>query len=342
MHRRALLASLGLATAGCLAPADDRADTAASQTADPTDTATATDSADHGTDTTTDTSVDYPEIGVPSDEAGGPPFDDDVDRVVWWGDERPDSPVRLAVDRRSGSLPEATFGFSLVNDSDLPFAYNPYNWGVWKRVDGSWYSVAPRVVPDPLSVLSPGSEHAWRLTVDADRSLPDSQYGGPQGSESVTIGGLGGGTYAFETDGWFEGQDYRDSTGLAVRFVLDGDPLTVTLDDSVTETSRGGSTVTVRTDVQSTAETRPCVFVLERDDDPEAERRIPEQIVRDPRLRKTLPAFEPGVDTVRLVEPNGTVPPFGVNDPWTFRFRGTAYRVTARELETETETETET
>lgn len=326
MHRRALLASLALGATGCLAPAGDDRPTTANRSPDPAATRSASPS------DTAEPPTDYPDLGVPAAEAGGPPFDDTVARVVWWGEAEPTDPVRLVAEPRSGSLPGATFRFSLVNDSEQPFGYNPYNWGLWKRADGSWFYVAPRIVPQPLSYLRPGETKTWTLAVGRSGSSPTD---GDTGQDEITADRLGGGTYAFETDGWFEGQHYTESTGLAVRFELSGDPVTPSLDDSVTETTRDGSTVTVRTDVSSDENTRPCVFVVERADEPNAERRIAEQVVRDPRLRKTLPAFVAGVDRVRLVEPNGTLPPFGVSEPWTFRYGGESYRVSAHEAETE-------
>ncbi|MFC7137092.1 hypothetical protein ACFQRB_12755 [Halobaculum litoreum] len=121
---------------------------------------------------------------------------------------------------RSGGLPAATFRFSLVNDSDRRFAYNPYDWGLWKRVDGSWFYVAPRIVPQPLSFLPPGGTETWTLVVGGD----DESAAGEGAGDAITTDRLGGGTYAFETDGSFEGQRYTESTRLAVRFVLSGDP----------------------------------------------------------------------------------------------------------------------
>ncbi|MFC7070293.1 hypothetical protein [Halobaculum lipolyticum] len=335
MFRRALLASIAAGTTGCLAPASDDRRTTAGGTEDPAGTGTSS----LAPGETTERPTDYPELGAPAADAGGPPFDDTVARVVWWGEAEPTDPVRLVADPRSGSLPAAKFRFSLVNDSDRRFGYNPYDWGLWKRVDGSWFYVAPRIVPQPLSYLAPGETKTWTLAVgDGEASSTDIDTLG----DAITTDRLGGGTYAFETDGWFEDQHYTESTALAVRFALSGDAVTPTLDDSVTERTRNGSTVTIRTDVSSTERTRPCVLVVERVDGPTAERRIAEQVVRDPLLRKTLPAFETGVDRVRLVEPNGAVPPFGVSDPRTFRYAGESYRVTAREAEQGTETATAT
>ncbi|QLG26958.1 hypothetical protein HUG10_05120 [Halorarum halophilum] len=332
MNRRALLAAVaafgGALGAGC-AESTGRSPTSstASPTREPTPTPTDVTS-------TNDTATDYPEVGGTPSEVDCPPFDDHVRRVVCWTDGRPDDPLFVRPSKTSGTLPRATFEFTLVNGTDLRFGYNRFHWQVWKRVAGEWYYVAPRSWVDPLFFVEPGESWTLTVAVDAEGSVADDADEARGGSaESVALSGFGGGEYAFAVDGWFEGQDYRDGTGLAARFALEGEELELTPDDTVTDTERDGDAVTVRTDVDGGDDARECAFVLERADAPDPRRYVAEQAIRDRRLRNTLPFFEDGVERVELVEQNGVTPPFGVNEPYGISYDGESYRVSAEERE---------
>jgi hypothetical protein len=357
VNRRALLASLGsLAFAGCTT--GDGAGTATTTAAPTTerrttDSPTATD-AETPTEPQTTAEPSTPDVGGPPSEAAGPPWDDDVRRVVAWP-EADEAPIRLEPPTQHGSLPETRFEFSLTNDTGVRFAFNPYGWSVWKRVDGEWYRLAPAYWPEPLQYLPPGESHTWTVTVDNGR-LDGSPLPNVQGTSSLTFAGFGGGTYAFVTDGWFATEDYESGVGFAARFELDGDPVELTPTNEVTATTREGDTVVVETDVDAGGDGRMAAFVVTRvgdaadatengdeesgDDDDAVRRLVVEQALRDRRLRNTLPLFEDGVETVRLVEPNATTPPFGVGDARRIEYDGVRYRLTAEELgATETEAE---
>jgi hypothetical protein len=342
MRRRALLASLGAlggGLAGCLGggPGADGSPTG-QPTTDPT--ATPTDTPD---DPATATSAAAPELGVPPAESDCPVFDgDDTDRVVCTaaaGD--PPEPMALVPSVDSVETPEGRVAFTLRNDTDVRFDTNFYAWKVWKRVDGDWYHVAPRYWNVPLMSLEPGQSHEWTLTVDntdLDARLPRAG-----GTSEVTVAGLGGGAYAFGTDGWFRSADHERKTAFVARFRVEGPQLDLRPTEEVTETSRDGGVVTVRTDAKATENTRRCEFRVTRraadegdgdatGDETETRERITEQLLRDRRLRNTLPFFESGVETVRLVEPNGTYPPFGVGESFVVAYERDRYAVRAREL----------
>jgi hypothetical protein len=345
MHRRALLASLGAfgtGLAGCLG---DAPDTGASPTDEPTVEPTATDSATPEPVTEPETPASVPDLGVPPAESDCPVFDrDDTDRVVCTAaaGDAPE-PMALVPSADSVATPRGTVSFTLRNDTDVRFDTNLYAWKVWKRVDDDWYHVAPRYWNVPLMFLDPGQSHEWTLTVDntdLDGRLPHAG-----GTSEVTVAGLGGGAYAFGTDGWFQSADHERKTAFVARFEVEGPRLDLRPTEEVTATTRDGDTVTVRTAVEASEETRRCEFRVTRraadegrdegdgtDEGGGVRERITEQLLRDRRLRNTLPFFESGVETVRLVEPNGTYPPFGVGESFVVAYERDRYAVRAREL----------
>jgi hypothetical protein len=237
-----------------------------------------------------------------------------------------------------GSLPTATFEFTLRNETDVRFDTNFYAWRVWKRVDGEWFHVAPQGWNDPLMALGPGDSHVWKLTVDGRENRAPSTAA--SGTETLSLTGLGGGTYAFVVDGWFATADHENSVGFAARFDLGGDPVELTPTSEVTETTREDGTVVVDTAHEAGDGARRAAFVVERlgtdsgETPPTDVRRlVTEQVLRDRRLRNTLPFFEDGVETVRLEEQNSVWPAFGVRRPQRIVYEGVHYRLSAEALE---------
>lgn len=328
MRRRALLASLGaIGVAGCVDSPTTGSD---SPSAEPTPTLT-------------NTPPDPTSTGTPPD-AGIPPTDSDcpagdVDRVVCVPETDPGSvPIALTADSRTDSLP-ATFEFTLANDTDATLSTNFYDWRLWKRVDGEWFHIVPQAVQEPLMRLPPGGSHSWTLTAEHELS-EESRGMYLSWEESGTVSGLGGGEYAFTTDGWF-GEYDEGETRFAFGVLLEFDAPDVTLEPtaSVTGSSRDGDTVSVRGEGSDSEDARLAEFVLERVDNAADPRKlIPETAARDYRLRNTLPFFEEDVEQVRFVEENTVWPAFGVNEPYTISYEGDLFEVTASELETETET----
>jgi len=345
MRRRALLASLAaLGLAGCV---DGPAGTG-SPTDSPTDSPTQSPT-EPPTQTPTET---QPDIGVPPAESDCPAADDAV-RLVCVPERDPDSvPLALSADTRAASLP-ATLTFTLTNESDAAFSTNFYDWSLWKRVDGEWFHIVPDAVQQPLMRLAPGDSHTWKLTAEHEQPPNPNRYY-TSWENAGTVGGLGGGEYAFTTDGWFRDGDYDATTSFGVLLEFDAPTLELEPTTRVTGTTQDGDTVTVRGEGSDSEDARRAEFVLTRVDDVDeatssgtptssddaAEPRtlIPEGAVHDYRLRNTLPYFESGVGTVRYVADDASWPAFGVNEPDTVRYGGETFRVTASVLETETET----
>jgi hypothetical protein len=278
-----------------------------------------------------------PDVGVPPAESRCP--GGEYDRVVCVPEVDADSlPIALSASSGSVSLP-STIEFTLANDSDATFKTNPYDWRLWKRVDEEWYPIAPEAVQEPLFTMRPGSTHEWALTLDdALPTDPGEMY--YSWDASGTVGGLGGGEYAFTTNGWFDTPDGTRRIQFGVLLDVDAPPVTLEPTTAVTESTRDGDTVTVRGEsgTPEDSEARLAEFVLERvADDPSVGRTLPEQAAQDYRLRNTLSYVEDGVERVRYVERNATWPPFGVRDPYAIRYEGSTYRVTASELESEDE-----
>lgn len=324
VRRRALLSLGALALAGCTDanPASDRD----SPTSSPPNTDTPAGSTATGTP---------PDAGVPPGDSACP--GDDVDSVVCVPETDPESvPIALTTDSRSTSLP-ATFEFTLSNGTDATLSTNFYNWRLWKRVDGEWFHVAPRLVQEPLMLLDPGESHSWELT--AEHELPaGSRTEYVSWKDSGTVAGLGGGEYAFTTDGWFgEYNEGEKQFQFGVLLAFDAPDLTLEPTEFATGTSREGGTVTVRGEGSDSEDARRAEFVLSRVDNADDPRKlIPETAAQDYRMRNTLPYFEDGVERVRFVEENATWPVFGVQEPYTVSYQGEQYRVSADVLETET------
>jgi hypothetical protein len=331
MRRRALLALGALGLAGCVdgpagsdSPTDSPPD---SPTQSPTEPPTQTPA---GTP---------PDIGVQPAESDCPAASDAV-RVVCEPEADPDSvPLALTADTRSATLP-ATLTFTLTNESDATFSTNFYDWSLWKRVDGEWFHIVPDAIQQPLMHLEPSDSHEWDFTAEHEQPLgPNRRY--YSWERSGTVGGLGGGEYAFTTDGWFREGSYDATTTFGVLLSFDAPALVLEPTARVTGHSRDGDTVTVRGEGSDSENTRRAELALTRvaegeGTDPRVV--IPEQAVYDYRLRNTLPYFESGVETVRYVADDATLPAFGVHEPYTIRYEREPFRVSASVLETETET----
>ncbi len=334
MRRRRLLALLSATaagtagTAGCLGDADPG-------TADPSD----------GTDTPGATTTEPPggatdgPPGEPTDEDGFPPRDDGVDRVVWWSDvDDPSGRIVLEPAVTGNELPEASATFTLHNRSDRRFSTNFYDWGLYRREDDRWHLVAPRFVNQPLMRLPPGDSHAWDLTTSS--TVPERRTPTASGTESVTVRPVGGGTYAFAIDGWFETQTatptYEHETVYAARFDLSGPDLALEPSGAVSAAERDGDVVRVEATGDENEDARPATYVLSRASDAEAvHTMVTEQAYRQWPLRDALAHAEDDVEQVRLRAATSTHPPFGVHndDPPAFVYDGTPWRVTVEDVE---------
>lgn len=262
---------------------------------------------------------------------------DRVQRVVCYGAAEIDGVDAYLDPSARTVLPGEPVEFTLRNRSDRTLETNFYDWAVHKRVDGTWYHVTPRAVPQPLMHVPAGQEHTWTVTVD-DGGIEDGEHvPSTGGTEELTLRGLGGGDYAFRARGWFEGDGHEEAVAFAAPFVLDTESLELTSTSAIEGAEWAGDTLVARSTRRDPdeADTRLGAFELERVDAPaqDATTVIVEQVVRNDRLRDVLAlALEHGADRVRLEEYDSTVPIFGSRSDRIYEFQGSHYQVTTREL----------
>ena len=342
--RRAMLAYAAaglLGVAGCVSDGSDSGRESTGETAatrkTSTTTTTAADTTTESTESARPDPPDLPppeEVGVPPAEVDCPAIDDDdIVSVVCHPDGPADASVALTPSSDRAALPTAELRFTLKNSASVTFEFNPYNWRVWKQAGDEWVRLAPNTVPEPLMFVRPDGSYDWTLTVDnatLDGDAPPSFDA--RGEKDLRLPGLGGGTYAFGTDGNFQaaGHDYEHAVGLTARFELAGDPLELRPWE-VADHSRDGRVVTARAEGASDGD-RTVVARRRRattvDPDHRAVNRVvPEQAIRSRHLRNTLPFFESDVDEVRFVgaPEAGVVSP--VSLPSIVEYEGTEFVV---------------
>lgn len=315
MNRRKLLAAAGAATgatfvAGCLSgpSGDDEPEPTATPASTP----------------------------AGSNETACPAYDR-VDRVVCYDGIDPESvDAYLEPDPRTIAGDEP-IEFTLYNRSDQTLQTNFYNWLVHKRVDGEWYHVAPQGSNDPMMAVQPGGSHTWTLTVDNEGIEDGAPVPRSGGEDSITVGGFGGGTYAFRSRGRFEGESHEDSIAFATTFEFDGDRLALTPTDAIDETSWDGETLVAQSSRGERGDSaRLGAFELQRVEDPEGDppRLITEQVLRRDRLRDVIAlSRDRDAEAVRLEEYDSTHPIFGSRSDGVYEYDGTYYEVSTRELD---------
>ncbi|QLD89041.1 hypothetical protein HWV07_08340 [Natronomonas salina] len=262
---------------------------------------------------------------------------DRVDRVVCYDGIDPESvDAYLEPDPRTATADEP-IEFTLYNGSERTLQTNFYNWLVHKRVDGEWYHVAPRGSNDPLMTVQPGGSHTWTLTVDNDGIEDGAPVPRSGGENSITVGGFGGGTYAFRSRGWFEGEDHGQAIAFATTFEFDGDQLALTPTDAIEETAWEGETLVAQSSRGRRGDSsRLGAFELRRVEDPGATptQLITEQVLRRHRLRDAIAlSRERDAEAVRLEEYSSTRPIFGSRSDRIYEYEGRYYEVTTRELD---------
>lgn len=336
MKRRAFVGSLAsLLAAGCTGTgspesATTRTSTATTTTADPTTNTTAT----------TSSSATPPELrtmGVPVEEADCPFDADEIERVVCYP-EQTDAPLALTPADDALSLPTAETTFTLANDTDYPFMLNFYDWGLHKRVEGEWYYIAPRMIPEPLHTLPSGETHEWSFSVDNTRE-PSSN---PSGEADVSVASLGGGEYAFETSGWFESGDHEHKVGQGALFTLNGDQIELTKPDDVSTTNQGETVVVTRDDESGDLTEALVVERVGEAGVPPGKPihdHIAEQLGRPspfaerPLLGNALACFESGVATVRIESTGELQPRFDRDKHYYVRYRDEFYEARIEPIE---------
>jgi hypothetical protein len=358
--RRRVLTALGgasVALAGCLVSDEDDTEPASNEpndtdpkdqeTDDPEDP-TKTPDGPHPTDTReTDTptepdekktaSTDSTDRVEPIDAPGQCP-DYDTEHVVCYdaaADDLEKFPGYLEPSRKAFG-PGEPVTFTLHNDSERTLNTNFYNWRLHKRVDGEWYSVAPRFVNQPLMMLEPGDTQAWELTVD-NEGIEDGQPVRPvSGVEDIDLTGVGPGRYAFRASGWFEGQDHETDTAFAATLDFEGESLSLTPSNAIDRTEWEDETLVAESNRgrPDDEDYRLGAYELERVESGDgAPTMITEQVLRRAQLRDVVAlALEHDADSVRLEEYNATHPIFGIDSTRAVAYQGETFEISSRVL----------
>lgn len=247
MNRRAFLAVLAAAGAGCTGGPGTGGDGTSPTTSTTTDgttttrtTATTTAGTTRGTVTDPPSVTAPPEVG-PFESAAAvpcPPVGDgqttcshtvsDTAGAVYF------TPTAPRLER-----PADTATFTLHNDTDRRFGMNPYGWTVMKRVGDGWRHVAPSVYPQPWTTVQSGETFQWTF------GFGDASVEGERMGDAVHLDHLGPGTFAFYIGGLL-GEDGEDRATALIPFAVTGDPLALTPGD-VTGVERRDDTLAVST-----------------------------------------------------------------------------------------------
>jgi hypothetical protein len=213
--------------------------------------------------------------------------------TAWFHGADASTPVFVRPSTEQVSAP-GRVEFTLVNHGRDPLGGNPYDWTLYKLVDGEWLHVAPWAIPVPYGRISPGGTFEYALRAFNGQAVPCD--------DAKSVGHLGGGTYAFETGFSRETEDEKVTTPVpAAMFDLDAPPVEPRPDDDVT-VERDGDTVTVTTPKWDDGDHPPNERIEVVPSDRGGRRIIPEQLFRRPYgvLRNVVPFFEDGVERVVL------------------------------------------
>ena len=326
--RRGLLGTLagsaGVALAGCISGSDD----------DPDETDDNNSDDDPRTGEPDQLQSRFPDEEFPEDC----PEYDGVDRVICYDAVDPET-VPAVLEPTARTVAEGdSIDFTLYNRSESKLSTNFYNWRINKRVDGEWYHVAPHEYPEPLMAVEPDDSHTWTVSIDNSGIVDGEPVPRMSGTEQLTLGGVGGGHYAFRARGWFEGESYQEAIAFAATFEFDGPPIQLTTTNSIESTEWDGETL-VATSTRGDPDneySKKGAFELQRVSDPAGNVQpvITEQVLRTEQLRDTIAlAFEYDADRVRLEEYNGVTPIFGSNSDRVYEFQGSYYEVTTSIIE---------
>lgn len=264
-----------------------------------------------------------------------PPFDG-ADRVICYEAVDPEEIPLVLVPETQSVQPIEPTKFTLRNQSGQRFQTNFYHWQLYKRVDGDWYYITPQFWPEPMMTLEASEEHTWTVTAATGRVSDGNPIEHAEGTESLTVAGLGGGHYTFGTNGFFAAGSHEESIALAAGFELNADPLQLTPTETIGETEWDGETLVARStrELPDGEADKFDTFVLERTDGSEtdAKRVIVEQVVRDDQVRNAIAlSRKHDAERVRLEWFSRSPTLFRLHDAPTYEFRGDHYRVTVRD-----------
>jgi len=241
-------------------------------------------------------------------------------------DHADDLGMDLTSSKESVSLPKDNTEFTIYNNSEEGFYFNPYEWHIYKAYESEWHHIAPFRWHLPVVTLPPDENYKWKATID-NTDLDQLSYA--EGRSEFTIEGLGGGTYSFYISGSFTAGESNE-IGLAKRFKIQGKELSLTPTSSVTEANRREDTVIVYAENTDGDGGEKAEYVVTRRADASTgvKRMLTEQVFRHPPLRNTLSYFEPGVEKVKLVQKTNETPPFARHDEFTLvEYDDTIYEI---------------
>ncbi|MEF8915809.1 hypothetical protein [Natronomonas sp.] len=212
-----------------------------------------------------------------------------AEEMAWYHEADASTSVYLDPSAERVEAP-ACIEFELRNRSHDRLSGNPYDWTLFKRVDGEWFRIEPWGIPQPLSYVEPGQ---------SDESSLALYHGDPLAcDDGRSVGHLGGGRYAYRVGYSREGETHAALVDLEARAVSPSP------DDDV-EVERSGEELVVTMPEWDDDEHPPNaeIRVSRADEDTEADRQlIPEQLFRRPMrgYRNTLPLFEAGIERITL------------------------------------------
>lgn len=203
MRRRTVLAAIGttLATTGCLGAATPGTGEGDGATDSPTDSPTETPGTPDGP---------YPEYPDSIRNAECPSFAD-ADRTVCNHTRSADADLYLSTSSAvyepiQGNDAVETVTFTLHDESDQQFGFNPYGWTVKHRTDDGWQHVAPEVHPEPWTTIQPGQTYRWELSTQT-HPTPKSEN-----TNYPVVEDLKSGLHAFTIAGLLGDRDDEDPT----------------------------------------------------------------------------------------------------------------------------------
>jgi len=246
--------------------------------------------------------ADHEPPGLPGDQ-----------ETSWYHESMPSTERFLQPDTEAVE-PPARIGFEFVNRSRESLSGNPHYWRLYKLYGEEWLPITPWEWIQPAAELTPGDRANTELGV---------YHGSAPATGGRTAGFLGGGRYAYT--GGFD----TATEQYAALFEVGAPPLDIGI-ESAAEIRRSGATTVVELPNHAEAR-RPATFSVTLVPDGEPDREvIPEQLPRRPfrALRNTLPAFDGGVDTVRLKTDRGTalrLAGYEANTEVVVRYDGTTY-----------------
>lgn len=205
-----------------------------------------------------------------SDDAG-----EDATAPHWFHDATAETQVYLEPSAERARTP-AKIEFTFHNYGREAATGNPYDWTLYKLVDGEWFRLAPWAIPAPMGSVPPGGTEEWTLLAFSDEGVA---------VEGATVlDYLGGGRYAFEV-----GMSGDDRNHAALFELIGPDAEVEPMTGA--ESARDGATVTVDAP-DPDHDQRPATLTLTRADGAD-QRLVAEQVMRRRlrALRNGLPFF---------------------------------------------------